>query len=196
MSNNATTIAVIVVAFIAQLIASLVAVFVGRPRNNQPKPIPDPNQPKNRSQRIMDWFMRLFESRWKLPLLYVLLYTYGLLREFRDTRPVTRWAILQISMAVGGIIWAAVTALVNSLARAMKLGAEAQAAVDRGLLDLIQTLRDWTKESGENQHAINKSLLASLEALIAAQPSQTEPDKATEGKLHKLLGTLKHLFGD
>jgi hypothetical protein len=193
MSNNATAIAVIVVAFIAQLIASLVAVFVDRPRNNQPRPTPDPNQPKNRSQRIRDWLRRLVESRWQIPLLSILLYTYTLLQEFRDTRPVTRWVILLISIAVGGIFWAGVIALVNALAREMRLRADAQDEVNRRLLGLIEDLRDLIKAMGDTQHAIDESLNSTLEALIAAQ---TKPNKPIEGKVRKLLSGLKKLFRD
>src|SRR5271169_78126 len=106
MTDNGKTIALIASSFVAQLIASWFAAFVGRPRNNQPAPTPEPNQPKNRPQRINGWFMRLAVSPWVTPPLFILIYIYGLLEVFRETRPVTRGVILEISILVGGIFWA------------------------------------------------------------------------------------------
>lgn len=79
----------IIAVIISTLIAPIIGVYAAF-RINQPKPSPEANQPKNRSQRIGGWLDRLFQSPWILPPSIALLDIYLLLVEFIKASPVTR----------------------------------------------------------------------------------------------------------
>src|SRR5580704_7646605 len=72
-------------------------------RMNQPKPSPNPDQPKNRSQRIKESVWGFLISSWKLPVIFIFLNLYGLIANIRDHSPLTRLGVLAISGSIGAI---------------------------------------------------------------------------------------------
>jgi hypothetical protein len=98
------TIVLITTSFIAQLIAPTLSALV-MSRMSQPKPTPQANQPKKRSQSSGGWLSRFIQSPWFVwgQLLIIPLNLWALSREFAETGPITHSSILAISITVGGI---------------------------------------------------------------------------------------------
>jgi hypothetical protein len=99
--DNWLMIALIITSFIAQLIAPTLAELV-KSRINQPKPTPDPNQPKNLRQRIGGWVDQIALSPWVLPPLAIAVDIWILILQVRNVGPVTRGSVVAMSTAVAG----------------------------------------------------------------------------------------------
>jgi hypothetical protein len=190
-TDNWLTILLIISNFIAVLVAPLLALFV-KSRINQPKPTPEPNQPKNLSQIIRGWLMRVLASPWLiwgLPLSSVLLNIYFLRKYLLDPAPITRPAVFIISLCVTLIWFSFLNIILNA-----------------SLKDVWQTIRDqWEVSLTQSQtdrkiidsvDALAIGLQATTEAVVSAQRLQTEIDKSKQGVRGKLRAAIKRLTGD
>ncbi len=178
MTNDETAITLIASSFIAQLIASLVAVFVGKPRNNQPKPTPEASQPKNSAQRIKGWFMRFVESPLGFPPLFVVVYTVQLVWVMRDARPVTRGVILAISGLVAGIFWNLGYILIWRVIKSRDKSDSLVLEIINGSIELNRDLHEWVKALSDTVLAMEKS------------------NQPTRGPMDRLRAAMKELFRD
>jgi hypothetical protein len=96
------TIVAIIATSITTLAAPILAEFV-KSRISQPKPNPEPNQPKNAIQRIGGWLSRVSYSPW-LYLFLTVLNIGVLLWVLRQVAvPIKRDDVLAISLTVGSI---------------------------------------------------------------------------------------------
>jgi hypothetical protein len=187
MTANHWQIVLIITSFIAQLIAPSIAAFVAS-RSNQPKPTPQPNQPKNRIQRIGGWLIGLKRLKIAMlvgPFFAVLFPIYYLHKFFLDPAPITRSAVFIISWCVT-IIWFDFLNFILNVSLISVWGS-------------INFLSDsGLKESKTVSLIIDRvdDLYAKVEALAPKQLLQIGPDKSTQGKLGKLLAAIKALFGD
>src|ERR1700675_1808181 len=151
--ENWLTIAVIISTLIAPTLANLIQSRA----EHHTKPTPEANQPKNLSQRIWRWFIRLSNSPWILPPFLMLINIYALLSDFRKTTPVTRLTVYQISSYVAGIWYACTIFLLNIAWRSIRDQWEVNhqqsdlnvtfAKTDLGLLDLIKVVSDTSHEA-------------------------------------------------
>jgi len=171
-------------AIISTLIAPTLQTLV-QSRINQPKPAPDPSQPKNRSQRIKGWFIRLIESPWRLPLLSIVVYIYLLFTELRDTRPVTRGTILAISIGVAGIWFSIVSGFTNQIWRAIIR----RDANDAEVRDILRSSVGVSADLFELVRKLSVIVLVSSESASKA----TQPAR---GALDKLLSAMRKLLRD
>src|SRR6202050_113631 len=96
-SANWLPIVSIIISAAATLAAPVLALFVAA-RINQPRPKPEPKNPKNRIQRIGAWFMRASRFSPVLPLLAVVFDIWALHREIHRPTPITRDTIFDISL--------------------------------------------------------------------------------------------------
>lgn len=115
-SANWLLVVSIIVNAITTLAAPAVGVLVAE-RKNQPKPIPDPKNPKKRTQRIGGRPIRISNSLWVLPLFGILFNFCILPYEIRHANPVTGRAVFEISLAVTGIFYNLVLIHLSSLDR-------------------------------------------------------------------------------
>lgn len=109
-------IVVIITTFIATVTGAILAPLITA-RMSQPKPKPIENQPRN---TIQIWFDILFSSPWLLPPLGILANIYALHLELGATSPVTRWAVLRISLFVAGIVMSVVLFFAANVYRFIK----------------------------------------------------------------------------
>jgi len=84
------------IAAIATLLAPALAEIV-KFRISQPKPTPDPNQPKNRNHKIGGVLKRHFKAFW-FSYLMLFLDIFLLIRELRDPAPLMRYSVFAISV--------------------------------------------------------------------------------------------------
>jgi hypothetical protein len=191
--DNWLMIVLIISTFIATLIAPILQLFV-KSRINQPKPTPEPSQPKNRIHRIGGWLMRFFTSRLKLveivglasPFFAMLYPIYYLRKYLLDPAPITRSRVFIISWCVT-IIWISfLNFILNFGLKYVWQAITKQAEQFERLVDVVGVLKDRVNTLADTQSAMSKTL-------ELAQLSQTETD--TPGILRKMLTTIKNLFG-
>jgi hypothetical protein len=96
-SANWLPIVSIIISAATTLAAPTLALFAA-PRMNQPRPKPEPKNPKNRTQRIGAWFMRVSRFSPVLSLLAIVFNIWALHHEINRSTPITRDTILGISL--------------------------------------------------------------------------------------------------
>ena len=119
-----------------------------------------------------------------MPSFFILLNIYFLRGAVRGTGPVTRGVVVQISLAMAGIVWGAVLALLNLTWQAIWLNINWQAEANRKTLDLISDFTKLTKD-------LTGTLFDKIEALESAQRESTD----APGTLRTVLTRIKRLFG-
>ena len=159
-------VAIITVA--ATIVAPLLAVLVQN-RINQPKPSPEANQEKNRSQSIGGRVSKHLKAFWPQHLAIVVNIAV-LIYFLSDTAPVSRLTVFYMAIATGGIFLQFVTILVISLVnhifdltikrtndlsgnvnKLIELSGEniglmkRQMEVTQGVIDELSTLKDKTQ---------------------------------------------------
>jgi hypothetical protein len=142
--GNWETIALIITSFIAQLIAPALAELV-KSRINQPKPTPLQNQPKNRSQRIGTWVIRVVQSPWPIPVSTITFNIYMLSRILREATPITRWVVLSIAVGVSVIFYSLlnISVLLNSQIISINFQTiQSQAELTGKIADVVVGIRD------------------------------------------------------
>ena len=99
------TITAIIATSITTLIAPILSAW-GTSRFSQPKPIPEPNQPKNQIQRRGGWIERVFLSKWFSwgQLLIIPYDIWAIYKELAKTTPLTRQSVLGVSVLVVVIV--------------------------------------------------------------------------------------------
>jgi hypothetical protein len=184
-NDNWVTIALISSSFIAQLIAPTLASLV-MSRINQPKPTPELTQPKTWSQRIGGWVMRVCLSPWILPPFAISLNIYVLIRGFRDTSPITRAVVLQISEAVAATFFSLLNMSLLIVSRAQVDSTREQATQTRLIVDVVKDIVDWMKRLDDFVHPVSG-------ASAVVPPS---PDNSTQRMPGRLLAAIRKVLAN
>jgi len=185
--ENWLMIAVIISTLIAPLLALLM-----QSRISQPKPAPEPNQPKNLIQRMGGRIIRFLQSPWSLVVSFLGIppSIYALLTAFRETSPVTRASVFLITEGVAGILFSLINAsvLLNSQTiRLQTLDIRTQNETISELNAIVSRLLDMIKTLGNTVDVMGKTL-------ALPEPAQSKIDKPTPGTLRKMLTAIENLF--
>ena len=153
-SANWLVIVSIIVSAITTLAAPIVALFVAA-RMNQPKPIPDPKNPKKRTHKMGGWPIRVLTSPWVLPLFGFLFNICILPYEIHHANPVTGKAAFEIALVVAGIFYNLALIYLSSLHRLIEKIIENDGRrnetigrivdIEGQLINKVKQLDEWAK---------------------------------------------------
>jgi hypothetical protein len=148
-------IAAIITTSITTLIAPILSAWATS-HINQPRPTPDPNQPKNQIQKRGGWLDRVFTSRWFSwgQLVVIPFYIWVLSRELAKTAPITRQSVLGISVIVAAIVVSVLNMHVVSLYQLVS-----------GCVDLMGRFTDFIDRMSESDAEQKLLLIARIETL-------------------------------
>jgi hypothetical protein len=179
--ENWLMIAVIISTLIAPSLPNLI-----QSRTNQPKPTPETNHPKNRTQRIGGWLMRFFQSVWFIVgwhLVVIALNIYILHGKLRKTAPITRGDVFSISMSVASIWFVVLNMTVIMTQQSISFQADSistlTGTVGR-LLDMIKTL--------------DETVDLKIKTLALPNHQRPTPVSLPLGTLRKMLNAINKVF--
>jgi formate hydrogenlyase subunit 3/multisubunit Na+/H+ antiporter MnhD subunit len=175
--DNWLMIALIITSFIAQLIAPTLAELV-KSRINQPKPTPDPNQPKNLSQRIGGWVIQASLSPWVLPPLAIAIDIWILVLQVRNVGPITRGSVVAMSTAVAGGFFTLLNMSLLNTGQIVRAQSRNRAKETLEMFGLLKDMIDCIK-------LLNR-------AVIAVPASSSE--KPADGVTARMMATIKRLL--
>jgi hypothetical protein len=199
------TIVLIIATFIAQLTAPVLAEFV-RSRISQPRPTPQPHQPKTLIRRMGDWIFSFLTSppqRFKRlqmvglasPLVAMLFPIYLLRAYLLNPIPPTRLVVALMSMSVTLLWFSFLNFLFNvsihliwlSIRDATKSSTKQSERLSQ-LANIVARLHERVDALTDNQSAISKTL-------ELTQLAQSEIEKPpTPGTLRKIITAIKNLL--
>jgi hypothetical protein len=149
-----TTNALQIAAIISTLTASILQPYI-QVKLSRPKAIPETNQPKKLSQRIVHLFAPLASSPWFFLALAVV-NIIQILPELRSKSPVTRVATAQICLGIGSVFWCLMGASMTFIWRALDSFVNLlrgtileQNDINKGLLDVVSGLNESTSQIGD-----------------------------------------------
>jgi hypothetical protein len=188
-----------IAVIISTLIAPAMAEYV-KPRINHPTPAPDANQPKNLTQRIGFWIVRISNSPWILPPLLIVLNIYWLRVELHKSASVTRWTVYQMALDAAGLWYGVVLFFLNTawgsirhqweinreqretnkeIIDILRASNRSQSEIDRHIIDLISDL-------AKSIHVVARS----LELAANNQLLESELAKPKQGRLRSVINKL------
>jgi hypothetical protein len=177
---------------VAQLIAPSLAELI-KHLITQPKPTPEPSQPKTVRQKMSGWLVSFLQSPWYIPLFTILFEIYLLQRDLRSAAPITRSVVYSISTEVGTILYSLLNASFLMTSQ----------TISRHSDQLLQLAKDQLRQAEAT--AVVSNTVSAVVKLVSAQTDATDAkikevvtqiqlDKSKPGLPGKLVSTIKKLF--